>query len=88
MSALPKETLELESSIDAVCQNEGVYTIKELVKVEKFNQEAMKKIPGLCFRNDQGEIEVNPPSKLVAKANLEPSTYQKSVGFVTSVEKI
>ena len=31
----------------------------------------MKKIPGLCFRNDQGEIEVNPPSKLVAKANLE-----------------
>ena len=71
VSALPAETLNRELCIDAVCQNEGVYTIRGLIEVEKFNQEAMKKIPGLCFRNDQGEIEVNPPSKLVAKANLE-----------------
>ena len=67
----PLKPLNRELCIDAVCQNEGVYTIRGLIKVEKFNQEAMKKIPGLCFRNDQGEIEVNPPSKLVAKANLE-----------------
>ena len=35
VSALPVETLELESCIDAVCQNEGVYTIRDLVSVEK-----------------------------------------------------
>ena len=51
--------------------NEGVYTIRELIKVQKFNQGGNEKNTGFVFRNDQGEIEVNPPSKLVAKANLE-----------------
>ena len=35
----------------------------------------------------KGEIEVNPPSKLVAKANLEVDLPGVVWGFVTSVEK-
>ena len=33
VAALPKETLSKESSINAVCQNEGVYSILNLLKM-------------------------------------------------------
>ena len=71
VAALPLETLNKESSIDAVCQNEGVYTIRGLVKVDSFSDEMLTKIPGLCFRNKRGDIETNPSAKLVAKTHLE-----------------
>ena len=38
VSALPKETLEHESSIDAVCQNEGIYTIRDLVSADNLDE--------------------------------------------------
>ena len=37
VAALPVETLEKETSIDAVCQNEGVYTIQNLLKLSSFD---------------------------------------------------
>ena len=43
VSALPVETLKTEQSIDAVCQNEGVYTIRGLINADKLNDETMKK---------------------------------------------
>ena len=37
LAALPEETLKAEHSIDAVCQNEGVYSIGEILQIEKFH---------------------------------------------------
>jgi anaerobic magnesium-protoporphyrin IX monomethyl ester cyclase len=71
VSALPRETLENEKSIDAVCQNEGVYTIRNILKLDKFNDENLKNVKGLAFRNSENNIEINNPSEIVSNENLE-----------------
>lgn len=72
VSALPKETLEAEKYIDAVCQNEGVYTIHDLLQVENLNEDSyLNKVNGLGFRNQSGEITLTPPSTVVKNDNLE-----------------
>ncbi len=73
VSALPVETLQMESSIDAVCQNEGVYTLIDLLSIDKLDDHMMKNVNGLVFRSlDNGkQIIRNPPSSLVPKKLLE-----------------
>jgi radical SAM superfamily enzyme YgiQ (UPF0313 family) len=71
VAALPRKTLNDELSIDAVCQNEGVYTLRDLCKVPKLDDHSLAKIPGLCFRDLEGNILVNNPSIIVPKKNLE-----------------
>ena len=39
VSALPRETLENEKSIDIIALNEGVYAISNLLKVENLNDD-------------------------------------------------
>ena len=56
LAALPRETLQIENSIDAVCQNEGVYTIRALLELNKFDDNNLLKIDGLCFRDKDGDI--------------------------------
>lgn len=72
VAALPRETLIAEKSIDAVCQNEGVYTLRSLLALKKLTDEhSLKNVAGLCFRDSAGNIVVNEPSSIVAKENLE-----------------
>ena len=71
VAALPTETLENENYIDAVCQNEGVYTIRDLLQLKSFNDANLKKINGLVFRNKEKNICVNEPSIIVPKDRLE-----------------
>ena len=72
VAALPRETLIAETSIDAVCQNEGVYTLRSLLALKKLTDEhSLKNVAGLCFRDSAGNIVVNEPSSIVAKENLE-----------------
>ena len=72
VAALPRETLSTEKSIDAVCQNEGVYTLRSLLALKKLTDEhSLKNVAGLCFRDSAGNIVVNEPSSIVAKENLE-----------------
>ena len=72
VAALPRETLSAEKSIDAVCQNEGVYTLRSLLALKKLTDEySLKNVAGLCFRDSAGNIVVNEPSSIVAKENLE-----------------
>ena len=71
VAALPIETLERESSIDAVCQNEGVYTIHNLLKLSTLDDVSLRKIDGLVFRNTDNKIEMNAPSPVVPKDHLE-----------------
>lgn len=71
VAALPIETLRKEPFIDAVCQNEGVYTINGLVCLSKFDDVELAKINGLVYRNSDGKFVLNPPSPIVPKDKLE-----------------
>ena len=67
IAALSREVLEKHSSIDFVCQNEGVYTLSNLLKTNLEDQ--LDKVLGLGYRKDGGII-LNSPSPIVAKADL------------------
>jgi anaerobic magnesium-protoporphyrin IX monomethyl ester cyclase len=52
MAALPREVLATEDSVDFICQNEGVYTIHNLLKVTNLNDEnLLSKVKGLGYRS-------------------------------------
>ena len=70
VAALPKKTLLDEPSVDFVCTNEGVYTISNLLDLNKFDYQNLKKIKGLGFREDN-EVIINEGSPIVAKNMLE-----------------
>jgi radical SAM superfamily enzyme YgiQ (UPF0313 family) len=67
IAALPREVLEKHASIDFVCQNEGVYTISNLLKTNL--EDKLDQVDGLGFRRD-GQVVLNKPSPIVAKADL------------------
>ncbi|MEI7999664.1 MAG: radical SAM protein, partial [Candidatus Omnitrophota bacterium] len=67
VAALSREVLEKHKAIDFVCQNEGVYTISTLLQTN-FNDK-LDQVLGLGYRKD-GEIVLNLPSPIVAKADL------------------
>lgn len=67
IAALPREVLQRHASIDFVAQNEGVYTISNLLKTNLADQ--LDKVDGLGFRQNGGII-LNKPSAIVAKADL------------------
>jgi hypothetical protein len=72
VAALPSETLAAESSVDAVCQNEGIYTIRALLQVSSLrNDGQLKLVDGLAFRDSEGNVLVNKPSRIVSKKDLE-----------------
>jgi anaerobic magnesium-protoporphyrin IX monomethyl ester cyclase len=71
VAALPVETLQKELSIDAVCQNEGVYTLQSLLSLSKLEDTELQKVNGLTFRASDERIVTNPPSSLVSKDKLE-----------------
>ena len=72
VAALPQETLQNEPSIDAVCQNEGVYTLRDLLAVDHLDDlTLLKKVRGLVFRDTSGEIFTNAPAPIVPSDRLE-----------------
>ena len=74
IAALPRETLASEESIDFIAQNEGVYTISNLLKVENFNDEnQLSKIKGLGYRSKNFEN-----NKKILSILTEESLYENS----------
>lgn len=71
VAALPRKTMEDEKSIDFVCTNEGVLTIDNLLKIEKFDEQSLKKVRGLGFRDNDGNIIINEASLIIPKKELE-----------------
>lgn len=71
VAALPLETMNKETSIDAVCQNEGVYTLHALLSLSKIDDTELKRVPGLVFRDRDNFIHMNESSAIVAKEDLE-----------------
>ncbi len=71
VAALPIETMDKETCIDAVCQNEGVYTLHALLSLSKINDVELKRVPGLVFRDRDNFVHMNESSAIVAKEDLE-----------------
>ena len=67
ISALSRQVLEEHDFIDMVCQNEGVYTISNVLRTNL--KDRLDHVYGLGFRKD-GHIILNQPSPIVTKAML------------------
>ena len=68
ISALPREVLK-HNCIDMIAQNEGVYTISNLLKTDlSLNQ--IKKVKGLGYK-ENGMAVLNPPEMIVPRNRLE-----------------
>ena len=67
VSALSQEVLQRHACIDMVCQNEGVYTISNLLWTNL--EDKLDMVKGLGYRKD-GRVILNPPSPIVDKKDL------------------
>lgn len=74
VSALPRETLAFESSIDFIAQNEGVYTISNLLKIEDLEDTLyLSKVKGLGYRSKEFNIKNMNPLNLTEKELVKNS---------------
>ena len=86
MSALPRETLIRHNSIDFVFTNEGVYTLLDILQTN-FNISDLKRVPGLCFRDENFNIIMNRPSKIVPQERLDLDLPGIAYDLMPSFEK-
>ena len=70
VQALPIETLKKEKSIDFVFTNEGVYSLRNLLKLSDFSSNNLSKIKGIAFRN-QNKIIINAAEKIVPNEKMD-----------------
>lgn len=73
VAALPRAVMLQEPQVDFVCQNEGVYTLRDLVRIadSNFNSKDLEKINGLGWRDKDHRVILNPQSEIVPKNRLE-----------------
>ena len=70
VQALPVETLKKEKMIDFIFTNEAVYSLKNVLKLTKFDGEQLSKIKGLAYR--EGEtVKMTPPEKVVPTEKMD-----------------
>ena len=65
IAALPIETLQKHACIDYVCENEGVYTILDILSGKNIYE-----ISGLLYR-EENNVVLNEPSKIVPQEKLQ-----------------
>ena len=70
VQALPIETLKKETSIDFVFTNEGVYALRNILKLETFDSGHLKKVNGIAFR-DRLNVILNPPEIVVPTSRMD-----------------
>ena len=70
VQALPKKTLQEETSIDIVFLNEGVYALWNLLSLEEIKLENLKSINGIAYRNLENII-INKPEKVVPQNRMD-----------------
>ena len=70
VQALPIKSLEDEKSIDFVFTNEGVYALKNILKLDNFNSDELAKINGIAFR-DKERIVHNKPEMVVPNERMD-----------------
>ena len=88
VSALPRETLSQEKSIDIIALNEGVYAIANLLKVDNLNdKKLLKKVKGIGFRDGEGIINLNDPEIVVPKKLLDTDLPGMAWDLMPSIKK-
>ena len=70
MQALPKETLINENSIDFIFTNEGVYALRNVLKLKQFGKNDLKNIKGIAYRS-QNNVVINPPERIVPTERMD-----------------
>jgi anaerobic magnesium-protoporphyrin IX monomethyl ester cyclase len=70
VQALPTKTLKKEKSIDFVFTNEGVYALRNILKINKFSFENLSKIKGIAFRHND-KIIINEPEIIVPNEKMD-----------------
>jgi len=70
VQALPEESLIKENSIDIVLTNEGVYALRNLLKLKSFKQEDLISIKGIGFKY-RNEITLTAPEKIVPQDRMD-----------------
>ena len=68
--ALPVATLKSEKNIDIVFTNEGVYALRNLLKLHNFSFKEFKNIKGIAYR-DGNEIKINLPERVVPTDRMD-----------------
>ena len=69
VNALPLETLSNHNFIDIGLTNEGVYALLDLLNTD-LTTDSMKSVNGLCYREDDGSLNMTHPSQIVPQERL------------------
>ena len=70
VQALPLETLKIEKNIDIIFTNEGVYALRNLLKLDSFSSDRLENIKGIAYRKDN-KININLPEKVVPTERMD-----------------
>ena len=68
--ALPIETLKKEKSIDIILTNEGVYALRNILKLNRFNTGDLKSVKGIAFRKND-EVLLTTPEIIVPQEKMD-----------------
>ena len=71
VQALPKETLETEKNIDFVFTNEGVYALRNILKLDQFEHSNLKEIKGIAYRGHKNKIIINKSEQVVPTEKMD-----------------
>ena len=70
VQALPLETLAKEKSIDFLFTNEGVYALRNVLKLKDFSSKQLEQVKGIAIRKDD-KIILNMPEKIVPNEKMD-----------------
>lgn len=70
VQALPAKALKDENSIDFVFTNEGVYSLKNVLKLSSIQTDNLRKINGIAYRAED-KIIINKPEKVVPNERMD-----------------
>ena len=70
VQALPKKTIEDEKNIDFIFTNEGVYSLRNVLRLKKIEKKELSEIKGICFKYEN-KLIFTPPERIVPQENLD-----------------
>jgi radical SAM superfamily enzyme YgiQ (UPF0313 family) len=71
IQALPIKALREESSIDFGFTNEGVYALRNVLKLTEISSSTLKDIKGIVRRDDKGNVVMNPAEIIVPNSKMD-----------------
>jgi radical SAM superfamily enzyme YgiQ (UPF0313 family) len=71
IQALPVKALKEESSIDFGFTNEGVYALRNVMKLSEINSTTLKDVKGIVRRDEQGNVVMNPAEAVVPTSKMD-----------------